>query len=758
MARSLRVLITGGAGFIGSHVADELLRAGYDVRALDNLTPQVHGDRPARPSYLHRDVEFVRGDVRDRADVRKALRDIDAVIHLAAAVGVGQSMYQIVDYTDVNNLGTATLLETIIERPVQRLVVASSMSIYGEGLYRAPDGTPIEGLERPRAQLERGDWELRLPNGERALPVATPESKRPSLASVYALSKYDQERLALMLGAAYGIPTTALRFFNVYGPRQALSNPYTGVLAIFASRLLNGRPPLVFEDGEQRRDFVSVYDVARACRLALESDAADVAFNIGSGSSYTVREIAERIARAVGRERIEPRVTGQYRVGDIRHCFADISLARRVLGYEPQVAFDRGITELAGWLERQPARPADNVAKASRELSDRGLTVGKATRTTPASKKHVARPGKKPVLITGGAGFIGSNVAHRLLSDGHSVLLYDNLSRPGVERNLSWLRSEHGNAFELEVADVRDAGALSRAVRASRQVFHFAAQVAVTTSLDDPVHDFSVNARGTLNLLEAARACAEPPPVVFTSTNKVYGALDDVVLTCTGMRYEPFDLGLRAFGVNESRALQFHSPYGCSKGTADQYVLDYARSYELPHAVLRMSCIYGPHQWGNEDQGWVAHFMRRAMRHEPIDLYGDGMQVRDILYIDDLVNAMLLAQEHMPQIAGHAFNIGGGPENAVSLRELLMHVAEYDGGALEVTQHDWRVGDQRYYVSDTTAFSNAVGWYPAVGVIEGINRLHEWLVTSQQAVRPPAAAATRTGPERRRAVRQPVLS
>jgi dTDP-L-rhamnose 4-epimerase len=369
-----QILITGGAGFIASHLADELLRAGYRVRALDNLDPQVHGAARQRPSYLHDDVELIVGDVRNADDLHRALRGVDVVYHFAAAVGVGQSMYEIEHYTSVNNIGTAALLEAIIERPVARLIVASSMSIYGEGLYRAPDGHLVECAERTREQFARGDWEVRGPDGERLVPIPTPESKRPALASVYALSKYDQERLCLMIGEAYNIPTVALRFFNVYGPRQALSNPYTGVLAIFASRLLNDNPPAIFEDGEQRRDFVSVHDVARACRLALEIDEArSKVFNIGSGQSYTVREIAQRVSVAVGKEYIEPEISGKYRVGDIRHCFADISRARGVLGYTPSVTLEDGLAELAHWLEGQ--RAEDRVTQAREELAARGLTV-----------------------------------------------------------------------------------------------------------------------------------------------------------------------------------------------------------------------------------------------------------------------------------------------------------------------------------------------------------------------------------------------
>jgi dTDP-L-rhamnose 4-epimerase len=371
---SKRVLITGGAGFIGSHLADELTSHGYRVRALDCLLPQVHGPGHRRPDYLHGSVELIVGDIRDRTAVERALDGVSAVFHLAATVGVGQSMYEVASYTSINNLGTAILMEALIRRPVHRLIVASSMSIYGEGLCRTADGAQVEPAERSRAQLSESRWELRGPRGEPLIPVPTPETKHPSLSSVYALSKHDQERLCLMLGSAYGIPTVALRFFNVYGTRQALSNPYTGVLAIFASRLLNGKPPLIFEDGLQQRDFVSVRDVARACRLAMEvDDAAGEVFNIGSGRSYTVREIAAQVAEILGRPRLRPEITGKYRVGDIRHCFADISRARRILGYEPRVQLHEGLAELAEWLAGQVA--LDRVEQMRAELESRGLTL-----------------------------------------------------------------------------------------------------------------------------------------------------------------------------------------------------------------------------------------------------------------------------------------------------------------------------------------------------------------------------------------------
>jgi dTDP-L-rhamnose 4-epimerase len=366
-----RILITGGAGFIGSHLADELLARGYLVRALDNLTPQVHGSTE-RPDYLAAEVELQVSDVRDREAVKRALEGVDAVVHLAARVGVGQSMYEIANYTSENSGGTAVLLEALLDQPVRRLVVASSMSIYGEGAYQSANGQLVEAQARDREQLERHEWEPRGPDGEEIEPVPTTESTRPSLASIYALTKYEQERACLIFGGAYSLPTVALRLFNAYGTRQALSNPYTGVLAIFASRLLNDRSPLVFEDGLQRRDFVAVRDVVQAFCLALERDeAAGHAINVGSGRSVTVREIGEKLAATVGKE-LQPELTGKYRIGDIRHCFADVSLARRLLGYEPQVELGVGMAEIAGWLEGQVAD--DQVEKASAELASRGLT------------------------------------------------------------------------------------------------------------------------------------------------------------------------------------------------------------------------------------------------------------------------------------------------------------------------------------------------------------------------------------------------
>jgi CDP-paratose 2-epimerase len=352
----------------------------------------------------------------------------------------------------------------------------------------------------------------------------------------------------------------------------------------------------------------------------------------------------------------------------------------------------------------------------------------------------------KPVLITGGVGFIGTNLADRLLSSGQTVVVLDDLSRPGVEQNLQWLRAQHPGLLRVEIADVRDAAVLARVVPKVSAVYHFAAQTAVTTSLVQPEHDFDVNARGTLRLLEAIRACSSPPSLLFTSTNKVYGGLSDLHLQKAVRRYEPQDDGVRARGVSEARPLDFHTPYGCSKGTADQYVLDYARGFGLPATVFRMSCIYGPHQCGTEDQGWVAHFALRALADEPIIVYGDGGQVRDLLYVADLVNAMLLAQARIGEISGEAFNIGGGVANAASLLEVL-EIIERLRGRCQVEFDAWRPSDQRYYVSDTRKFQAATGWQPEVSVAHGIERMYAWLATSKPRPLAPRGRAERSAPE-----------
>ena len=374
---SKTILITGGAGFIASHCAALLLQHNWKVKALDNLDAQIHGSDRRPPAYLDRRVELIVGDIRSPKTIRRALADVDAVLHLAARVGVGQSMYEVADYTDVNGRGTAVLLEAMLERakkrPFDRLVVASSMSIYGEGLYKAADGSFVNDAERNAERLKRGLWDPVDGSGKPLEAVPTPEAKTPSVASVYALSKYDQERLCLVVGGAYEIPTVALRFFNVYGPHQALSNPYTGVLAIFAARLLNERPPLIFEDGEQRRDFVYVDDIAEACRLALVNEAAvGRAFNIGSGEDVTIKEVAKLLADTLG-VGIEAEVTGECRIGDVRHCFPDIAAARAVLGYRPKTTLATGLRKLVGWLDGRIA--IDRVGEARAALAARGLTL-----------------------------------------------------------------------------------------------------------------------------------------------------------------------------------------------------------------------------------------------------------------------------------------------------------------------------------------------------------------------------------------------
>ncbi|RFA25386.1 NAD-dependent dehydratase [Alkalilimnicola ehrlichii] len=334
------------------------------------------------------------------------------------------------------------------------------------------------------------------------------------------------------------------------------------------------------------------------------------------------------------------------------------------------------------------------------------------------------------VMVTGGAGFIGSNLVERLVKAGRRVRVVDNLDRPGVEHNLRWLREHYGDHIEFVPADMRNTFALEPAIKGIKHIYHLAAQVAVTTSLDDPMMDFRINLHGTLNLLEAARKQPQPPSIAFASTNKVYGSLPDVALDIIDDRYQPSDPELRRYGIDERRNLDFHSPYGCSKGGADQYLIDYARCLGVPAVVLRMSCIYGPRQFGTEDQGWVAHFLIRAQKGEPITLYGDGRQTRDILFVQDLLDAFLLAEQRMDSLAGRAFNIGGGPSNCVSLLQLIELIGQLQGNKPDIAFADWRPGDQRYYVSDTRLFQAATGWQPQVSVEQGIQRLHQWLTDS----------------------------
>jgi len=369
----MRVLVTGGAGFIGSRTVDCLLARGHSVRVLDALIAQVHTNERQQPTCLDPRAELVVARVEDLGVVAQVLEGVDSVIHLASAVGVGQSMYQIVDYCKTNVLGTATLLQAIIDGKhcLKSLVVASSMSAYGEGRYRSIDGRLVNPGLRSAAQLAAGDWQVRDVDGQPLQPVATDEEKPLSATSVYAINKRDQEEMCLRVGAAYGIPTTALRLFNVFGSRQALSNPYTGVAAIFCARLLNDRPPLIFEDGLQKRDFVHVKDVARAIICAAEKPVPGEAINIGSGAAVSVMEIAEILALEM-RKSTAPQITGMYRQGDIRHCFADIAKARCLLGWEPSTTFRQGVPELIEWVQSQ-RDVRDGVNGAWDELQQRGL-------------------------------------------------------------------------------------------------------------------------------------------------------------------------------------------------------------------------------------------------------------------------------------------------------------------------------------------------------------------------------------------------
>ncbi|MCD6385446.1 SDR family NAD(P)-dependent oxidoreductase [Candidatus Sumerlaeota bacterium] len=375
-----KVLVTGGAGFIGSHVVDLLVERGYSVVIYDNLTPQVHGEAQHPPDYLNKDAELIIGDVRDREAVEKCLKDVDVVVHLAAAVGVGQSMYMVREYVDVNALGTATLLDVIVNNPrlrVRKIIVASSMSTYGEGKYECAKCGVVYPRLRPYEQLQRREWELYCPrcgkNSPPLSPLPTDEEKPQFPASVYAVTKRDQEEMVLSTCWSYKIPAVAMRFFNVFGHRQALSNPYTGVAAIFSTRLLNNKPPVIFEDGRQSRDFVHVSDVAQAVLLAIQRSEADfTALNVGTGRAVSILEIAKRLAEALGKQEIRPLFPQKFRAGDIRHCFADISRIKTLLGFEPKVDLTKGIEILADWARSQ--QPEDRLEQATSELEQHGLT------------------------------------------------------------------------------------------------------------------------------------------------------------------------------------------------------------------------------------------------------------------------------------------------------------------------------------------------------------------------------------------------
>jgi CDP-paratose 2-epimerase len=335
--------------------------------------------------------------------------------------------------------------------------------------------------------------------------------------------------------------------------------------------------------------------------------------------------------------------------------------------------------------------------------------------------------GSQTVVIIGGSGFIGSNLAESFLREGQHVTIVDNLSRPGVEDNLAWLKGTYRDRVQAARVDIRDMAALAPLFADASAVFHLAAQTAVTTSLTDPVDDFEVNARGTLNVLEAVRASGRRIPVIFASTNKVYGGLEDMEMVEEDHRYHPADAALADHGVSESRPLDFCTPYGCSKGVADQYVLDYAKSYDIPTAVLRMSCIYGPRQFGTEDQGWVAHFLLRALRGEPVSIYGNGKQVRDILHVSDCVAAYRGVLDAIDRLSGQAFNLGGGPQNSVSLRLVLEEIARVTGRNMQTDYGDWRKGDQYFFVADTRKIEQAIGWQPKVSWREGLADLARWL-------------------------------
>jgi dTDP-L-rhamnose 4-epimerase len=369
----MKILVTGGAGFIGSFLVDELIKLGHRVRIFDNLEPQVHpGGQP--PPYLNKEAEFVKGDVRDYEALAKATEGMEVIHHEAAMVGVGQSMYQIRRYMEVNTLGTANLLDILVnrQRPVKKLVVASSMSTYGEGAYRCPKCGPVSPKLRSEEQMTRGDWELHCPScSATVVPIPTPESKVQEITSIYALSKKDQEDMVINVGTVYKIPVVALRRFNVFGPRQSLSNPYTGVAAIFMSRLKNRNRPLVYEDGKQSRDFISVHDIVRANILSMENPQADYQiFNVGAGRQVTVLDIAVTLNRLLGLS-LKPEVLGKFRKGDVRHCFSDIGKIRSRLGFEPHVSLEDGMRELIEWSETVPA--ADKVEQATRELREKGL-------------------------------------------------------------------------------------------------------------------------------------------------------------------------------------------------------------------------------------------------------------------------------------------------------------------------------------------------------------------------------------------------
>ncbi len=370
---SKRILVTGGAGFIGSHLADKLVAQGNDVRILDNLEEQVHQGKV--PPYLDKKAEFLKGDVRNKSDLKKALEDVEIVFHEAAAVGVGQSMYQIKNYVDTNNVGTANLLDFLVneKNSVKKIIVAASMSSYGEGLYNCEKCNElIEPELRTEKEVKSGNWELKCKKCSSNLkPVPTPETKTRKSNSIYALSKMDQEEMVLMIGKTYGINAVALRYFNVFGTRQSLSNPYTGVSAIFMSRIKNSHPPVVYEDGLQTRDFISVNDIASANIIAMESNAANFeAFNVGSGNPITIKSVAETLIE-LHKSKVKPEITNGFRKGDVRHCFADISKIKSKLGWKPKISFGEGMKGIIDGSATVKAE--DKFEQAAKELKEKGL-------------------------------------------------------------------------------------------------------------------------------------------------------------------------------------------------------------------------------------------------------------------------------------------------------------------------------------------------------------------------------------------------
>lgn len=474
-----------------------------------------------------------------------------------------------------------------------------------------------------------------------------------------------------------------------------------------------------------------------------------------------VRGAGARVAWGIGAEATRPAVLDALALsGPVLEGEALVLDVRGVHGSEASGAASRvrarwkeaPLWLCAGDLEERP-RPElelERFAAASEHGGDRlywsgapqapvrslWRRVGERRITPLLARRSSSRVIEPRVLVTGGAGFVGCNLTARLLEQGRKVVVLDDLGRPGVERNLEWLEGLSGGSLELVPGDIRSPSVVRRALAGVEQVFHLAGQVAVTTSLGDPVRDFDVNARGALVLLEELRRQRTPAGVVFTSTNKVYGDLHDVALEEHDRRWAPVCPRLRAQGVDESRPLDLHSPYGCSKGAADQYMLDYARSFGVPAVVMRMSCIYGPRQLGTEDHGWVAHFLRQAIEGRTINIYGDGKQVRDVLFVEDLVDALVRVGQRTRSLAGTAFNVGGGPRNTLSLLELVEHIGELHGRRPAVRFGDWRRGDQRYYVSNTSRLGAAIEWQPRVSVGEGLQRLHAWLADAFAPRRP----------------------